>query len=587
MTTPSQQPTMQARRSLFSTFALSYLTPLLALLAVGCGGGGHRSESASTVITAADPVTTDRGSSTTIEAAPALTLTPAGATLARGTWQQYTATVVYADGRKRDVTDTATWNVSDLSVASVTSGRVEGLAPGTAIVSAAVAGVSAAVPVTVTDAVLQSISLSPTQVAIPLLIAQPFTAIGIFSDMTEQDLTGQVTWSSSSPDVASVSATGLVHALSVGSTMIQASRNDVSASTLVQVTDATLLSVDVQPAIASVAAGFSVPFDATATFSDDSVFDVTGQAGWSSDSAAASLSGAPGVVTGVSTGSASITASFGGLSGSASLAVTAALLQTLTIGPASISTSSGLSVRLSATGSFSDGTTQDLTAFVAWSSSDTAVASVSNTVGSEGLLAAVSGGNATVTASLGGVSATAPVIVTGAAITSIEVTAASARLPAGYKLQFKAMGSFDDGSTRDVTALATWTSSDASVAGVYTSISLAGLVSGLSPGPVTIGAALGGHSGSSPLEVTGARLESIRAEPDALALAVGASRQLHATGDFDDGSSLDLTAQCSWRSLQKSIASVQKGLVTGLRAGSASILVKKGRHTDTASVDVR
>jgi hypothetical protein len=73
-----------------------------------------------------------------------------------------------------------------------------------------------------------------------------------------------------------------------------------------------------------------------------------------------------------------------------------------------------------ATGTFSDSTTQDLTAASTWSSSNTGVASVSNAAGSYGLATAVAAGTTTIKVISGGVSATAALTVT--AITTGSAT---------------------------------------------------------------------------------------------------------------------------------------------------------------------
>jgi hypothetical protein len=57
---------------------------------------------------------------------------------------------------------------------------------------------------------------------------------------------------------------------------------------------------------------------------------------------------------------------------------------------------------MTATGTFSDGTTQDLTMDVTWSSGTPGVATISNVAGSEGLATSVAIGTTTITATLDG-----------------------------------------------------------------------------------------------------------------------------------------------------------------------------------------
>jgi hypothetical protein len=89
------------------------------------------------------------------------------------------------------------------------------------------------------------------------------------------------------------------------------------------------------------------------------------------------------------------------------VSVPAAAPQSISISPASVTVGVSLSTQLAATVTFSDGTTQDITAQAAWSSSNAAIATIS----SSGIVKGVAGGSATVTAQYGGFSASTAVSV--------------------------------------------------------------------------------------------------------------------------------------------------------------------------------
>ena len=99
----------------------------------------------------------------------------------------------------------------------------------------------------------------------------------------------------------------------------------VSATSSLTVTDATLVSIDVLPATPSVANGSTQQFTATGLFTDDSTPDLTTQVTWaSSDGAVASVSNDPGsngLATTTGVGSTTVSATIGGVSGSATLTV--------------------------------------------------------------------------------------------------------------------------------------------------------------------------------------------------------------------------------------------------------------------------
>ena len=150
---------------------------------------------------------------------------------------------------------------------------------------------------------------------------------------------------------------------------------------------------------------------------------------------------------------------------------------------------------LTATGIYTDHSTQYLTTSVTWGSSNSTVASVGDSAGSMGVIRAVGTGSATITAAMGGVSSSTSVTVTAATLVSIGVTPTNPNVAAGLKPQFTAMGTYTDNSTQNLTAHVVWSSSNTSVATVSNASGFDGLGSALTPGSTTISASLGNVSG--------------------------------------------------------------------------------------------
>jgi Carboxypeptidase regulatory-like domain/Bacterial Ig-like domain (group 2) len=86
-------------------------------------------------------------------------------------------------------------------------------------------------------------------------------------------------------------------------------------------------------------------------------------------------------------------------------------------------------------------------------------------------------------------------------LVSIAVTPASPTMTAGQTQQFVATGSFSDGSTQDLTVMAHWSSSVASVATIANAPSVSGLATTTAPGSTVIGANSGGVSNSTTMTV--------------------------------------------------------------------------------------
>ena len=118
-----------------------------------------------------------------------------------------------------------------------------------------------------------------------------------------------------------------------------------------------------------------------------------------------------------------------------------------------------------------------------------------NNVGSGYTLTASTAGLPTTTGPPFNVTTTAPKI-----ITLIAVAPATANLGVGINQQYGAIGTYNDGSTADVTSLASWSSSSTSMATVNSQ----GLVQTVSPGDVNIIATVGSVQGSAPLTVNSA-----------------------------------------------------------------------------------
>ena len=84
---------------------------------------------------------------------------------------------------------------------------------------------------------------------------------------------------------------------------------------MLTVSPAVLQSIAVTPANPSVPKGATEPFTATGTFSDNSTEDLTSQVTWASATPSVATISAAGVATGLTTGTSSISATLGGLTG--------------------------------------------------------------------------------------------------------------------------------------------------------------------------------------------------------------------------------------------------------------------------------
>ncbi len=437
--------------------------------------------------------------------------------------------------------------------------------------------------------VLVSIEVMPVNPIIARGTTRQFTATGIYSDNSNQDITASVTWSSASTTVATVSNTagtnGLATAVAVGSTTITAASGTISGSTTLTVTSASLMSIQVAPTNPRIAIGTTRQFTATGIFSDTTSQDITASVAWSSSSTTvatvSNTAGSKGLATAVAAGPTTITATSGTISGSTTLTVTPAMLVSIQVSPTIPSIAAGTSQQFTATGIFSDNSFQDLTASAVWSSSSTTVATVSNAVGSKGLATAVAAGPTTITAASGAISGGTTLTVTSATLVSIQVAPTSPSIAAGTSQQFTATGIFSDNSFQDLTASAVWSSSSTTVATISNAVGSKGLAAAIAAGSTVISAMSGTFSGSTTVFVTGAVLQTIDITPALPNIALGTQQQFTAIGTYwDSGTDTytteDLTAFAVWSSSSTTVATVDNapgssGLANSVGAGLTTI----------------
>ncbi|MFY9730445.1 MAG: choice-of-anchor L domain-containing protein [Candidatus Acidiferrales bacterium] len=173
----------------------------------------------------------------------------------------------------------------------------------------------------------------------------------------------------------------------------------------------TLVSIAVTPATATIGINATQQFTATGTFSDNSTKDVTTQSAWtSSNTATATVGAATGLATGVAGGTVAITATDGTIKGTAQLTVSSGpTLKSIAVTPSMANIAVNGTQQFTATGTFSDNSTKDVTTQSAWKSSNTEVATVG---AGTGLATGVGvGGPVTITATDAGISGTAQLTV--------------------------------------------------------------------------------------------------------------------------------------------------------------------------------
>ncbi len=430
-----------------------------------------------------------------------VTLSPTTATIAPNGTIRLAATVRLSDGTT-PTNPAVNWSTSDPDIAIVASdGLVRGVGAGTATITATAGGRSAEARITVTAPVVTvaRVALTPLTASLQVGGTQQFTATAY--DASDRVVTGRaVTWSITPTSVATVSSSGLVRGVAAGAAVVTAEIDGRTATGGVTVTAVptppppTVASVEVSPRSTSVTVGGTVKLTATVRLSNGSTA-TSPTVSWSSSNTSVATVDGTGLVRGVAPGSATITASSGGQSDAASIAVTPAPIAALVVAPSTASVFVGATRAFTVTARDAAGNTVP-TPTLTWSSSSTSIATIS----SGGVATGVTAGTTTITARApNGVEGSAALTVAAAPTPSpgsegITITFVSGapvgdqiELDEGKILQLRAIVRNSDGNQIFPTVL--WTSSDDRVASVTGS----GLVGALRKGNARITARAAGQ----------------------------------------------------------------------------------------------
>lgn len=361
--------------------------------------------------------------------------------------------------------------------------------------------------------------------------------------LTANNAAGSVTWTSLDPATASVDSSGNVKGLAIGSTFIKVTDdNNCVARATIEVTDQCDV-FEVDPAIANINSG---GFQLYTAMNPPSGSSIT----WSSaDPGIATIDPSTGIAQGMGAGTTTITATDtpdqcddvdAVLTVSCSLEIDPAS-STLTVGDATSLTANNAS------------------GAVAWSSSNSSIASVD----SSGNIKALADGNATITATdAAGCSDNA----------TITVNAAACRISVDPTSDSIAVGDTTNLTANDAVGAVTWTSSNSSVAAVNSS----GAVTGAAAGSATITATdTAGCSSSSTITVNCA----LSVSPASNSIAAAGTTTLTANNP---------TGIVTWSSSDTGVATVNSsGVVTGVSGGTATITATdSGGCSDSSTITV-
>ena len=231
--------------------------------------------------------------------------------------------------------------------------------------------------------------------------------------------------------------------------------------------------------------------------------------------------------------------------------------------------------RFGASGTFSDGSVQDLTGWVTWAPSSSGVLRVRGTGPDRGTAWGLDGGTVQVYAHpLGGMAASVGVTVNGSPPSTLAVELPADAVAAGTRPRARAVARTGDGASVDVTVIAEWTSSDPTLATV-SSVVRPGAITTLRAGSPTVTARFAGLTAGAPLQITSDTLTRLSVTAPGT-LQVGAPTNATATATLSGGTTQLLGDDVVWSTDNPAVLGVSnapgaRGRLLGLAPGTTTL----------------
>lgn len=387
-------------------------------------------------------------------------------------------------------------NPSVIEVANAALGVIIGKSAGEADIIAKYKDLTTQRNMIVRTVSIEKIEITPKTITVGS--KQQFYATGYLSDSSTQDLTDDVEWSSTNAlivNVAEGEPKGVFDGLRAGSTSIGVNYRGRIATSVVEAKLMQLTAIKVESDYTSVLFGTKVQMRAIGTFANGTNADITGSVKWSSQfPKIASVSDdlqSKGLVSTLLSGDVLINASFGGVSGSLNLTITAESFESYYFEPEIVRIPKGKKQQIKFFGVKKNGSKQDITKDVIWASSANYLAIPSNVEGEEGMIETFDSGIFTLTAVHGQSMLETNAEVTEATIVQVNIVDPPKNVVCGLDTpQLIAEGVLSDGTTTDITDAVTWAAVNTAAAVVSNDVASKGRLTTLQPGSTAITATI-------------------------------------------------------------------------------------------------
>ena len=285
------------------------------------------------------------------------------------------------------------------------------------------------------------------------------------------DCNFDISWSSDTESVATISSTGLISTVSAGTTNITAAIGRFSTSAVFTVSDAAITSISLDPATVSINECTSETITATGVYADGSSRDITdlSKLSWSTDdqtlATVADIAASGVTLASHASGAGALTVSHSaGVDTTASLSLLETL-SSISLSPTTIDLQEGDTHVITATGNYSDNTSTNISQQSEWvlrTAEQASFVTLDNTYGTKGNLTATNAGIAIVTVECGGLNATTDATVTVTEVPTLSSVSFSTTADPLYLSTddtdevLVLNATYSDGSIVDVSEDSTW-----------------------------------------------------------------------------------------------------------------------------------
>jgi len=262
-------------------------------------------------------------------------------------------------------------------------------------------------------------------------------------------------------------------------------------------------------------------------------------------------------------------------------------IQSIEIVPKAISLGVPTRFRLSA--NYDNLTQADITDGIVWQSNSTSYLQGSGNSSATGIFTGYKVGSVGLKADYQGMSIVSRTQIQMPGIRSIEVTADSNTFLLGTYAPVRAVATFNNNNSFDITSSVSWSVNDTSIGTVNSQ----GMLEALYPGELVVRAQYGEVFGEEAFTVSSVNFKSFRIEPATASFPLGMNQSFKLYGVLQNNSEQEITQYARWTSSNDLIAKAGgmdepavRGLYAAVQKGSATALAKYGNSTLQAQLTV-